>query len=1171
MKGIRFVELLANIKANLVAFFSISMFVCLGIGLFLGIHWGSVALRDAAQNAFDEGNVYDIEVQFPYGITTDDIAKLKEVEGVSNVETGYTAYVTMKDGSTNYTLKMETINKGIDVATSVQGNMPMEKDEVALLKTWAEKQGISVGDAIKLNHDFNAAASEKDDPDGMQYLNSDTFTVTALVDNPEYLNTMSASLGVSNIGSGVIDCVGFVLPDAFDASQYMGGYPNVYIRCDSLEGLSTFDAAYRDAVEPIADAITKLGGDLGTARYKKVHDDAQQKIDEAQQKITEAEEKLSEGERQLTEGEQQLAEGRQKLDEGQKTLVDEVSSAASQQSDAQKKLDDAYRTLSDGQAKYDAGLQSYNQASSLYNQARSEFDSVRDSYDRFIALYDTLQANQGSIEGTIDGFELAANEYANAGDDTLDSSRQVLEAAYNDLKSAYDEMSGSVNQMNSLANIVANALDMPLSLSDLGDLGGFDPNNAPNTAAIARDASNTLDQTLDRIANASLTVGDTTIYLTDIPGGLDAAYDKLAASKATLDSSKQQLDAGWDEYDKGKAEYDKKVAEGQEQLKSGEKQLEEGKQTLEDKSKELEEGKKTLEEKTQQLEEGKEKFADAKAEFDKLEEYEWVVMPRLDNGGVQSLTMISKMMDSVKWAMASLFIIVGLFVCYSAISRLVHEQVVQIGTKKALGFREGEIARGYLAFSGLGVLIGVALSVALAVFLVQAIMNPTAARQFAMPEYGPYVGLPDVLLVGSIELVLILAATWVAIHGMLKRQAVDLLRGESTANVKERFYERTRLWQKMSLYSQTIVNNCINDKRRVAGTLIGVVGCTALIVTAVTLQGNVSKSFTRHYQEVYSFDSIVYLDGEGDQKVDNVAMVLYDRGIASTPAFTRSLQVRKADGTRSLVRLVVPTNEESFKKFYDVVSTEGGDADVEGGGLWMSAAYGEHMGVKAGDEVTLTEYTGKTHDFKIAGFFDYYLIRQEFVLSQMEYREAFGVKPQANVLLVNTDGADLDHIRDALVDVEGYSSLADDKGSASYAFDEMERLLRTVVLIYLALSALMAVVVLLNLDVMFVDEKKRELIVLMINGFSVKDVKAYIYRDSIALTVIGVFLGVLLGAVMGAITVFALEPDTGYFIKGFNWIAAAVGVVGAGVFATAVLLYALRRIPRFKLTDVNRY
>ena len=488
-----------------------------------------------------------------------------------------------------------------------------------------------------------------------------------------------------------------------------------------------------------------------------------------------------------------------------------------------------------------------------------------------------------------------------------------------------------------------------------------------------------------------------------------------------------------------------------------------------------------------------------------------------------------------------------------------------------MGFRKTEIAVSYLEFSGLSVLLGIVASVFLGVFLVQGIMNPTVAKQYTMPGCPPYVELLGLLVMGGLELLLILASTWFAISGLVKQNAVDLLRGESTANVKTHFYERTKLWKRMSLYSQTIVNNCVNDKRRVAGTLVGVIGYTALIVTAVTLQNNVARSFERHYDKVYDFDSLVYLNKDVEDAEKNVAMALYDHGISSSPVFMQRLQVRQQDGTRAMTTLLVPTNESAFNKFYHIHPDEGGDASLPNDGVWISAAYGEHMGVHKGDKVTFTEFSGKTHEFTSLGSYDYYLIRHEFVMSKSAYEQAFGSVPVANALLVDSGEVDIANIQPELNKVDGYDSFVNDYDRSSYSFNEMAQLLNTVVMIYLGLSALMAVMVLLNLDVMFVDEKKRELIVLMICGFSVKDAKAYIYRDSIVLTIIGVLLGLVLGAIMGGITVAALEPSSGFFLKGFNEIAAMIGVVGAFTFAIAVLLYALRRIPRFDLTDINRF
>ena len=133
MKNIKLVELLSEIKANLVAFVSIAMFVCLGIGLFLGIQWGGEAISIAAEETFEEGQLHDIEAQFPYGFTKDDLAALADVEGVTDVEPGYASYGSMLDGSASYVIKVQSLTQRIDTPKLVAGELPRKANEVAML------------------------------------------------------------------------------------------------------------------------------------------------------------------------------------------------------------------------------------------------------------------------------------------------------------------------------------------------------------------------------------------------------------------------------------------------------------------------------------------------------------------------------------------------------------------------------------------------------------------------------------------------------------------------------------------------------------------------------------------------------------------------------------------------------------------------------------------------------------------------------------------------------------------------------------------------------------------------------------------------------------------------------------------------------------------------------
>ena len=175
-----------------------------------------------------------------------------------------------------------------------------------------------------------------------------------------------------------------------------------------------------------------------------------------------------------------------------------------------------------------------------------------------------------------------------------------------------------------------------------------------------------------------------------------------------------------------------------------------------------------------------------------------------------------------------------------------------------------------------------------------------------------------------------------------------------------------------------------------------------------------------------------------------------------------------------------------------------------------------------------------------------------------------------NVVLAQTGDVSVEDVSQAVASVESIDSVSDDATYQQGNFKTFSSVSGAVVAIYLALAALMAVVVLLNLNVMFIDEKKRELIVLMINGFSVKDAKHYISYDSIVLTVVGIVVGIILGCAMGSTTVATIEPSTAVFLKGVDPFAIAVGIVGSAILAIIMSKIALRRIPRFALTDINK-
>lgn len=543
----------------------------------------------------------------------------------------------------------------------------------------------------------------------------------------------------------------------------------------------------------------------------------------------------------------------------------------------------------------------------------------------------------------------------------------------------------------------------------------------------------------------------------------------------------------------------------------------------------------------------------------------WTVLTRSYNGALLLLEGFVGVTSNLRWSMASLFLVVGVLVCYSALSRLVHEQVTRIGTKKALGFRAREVNRLFFCYSGLCVALGLILGVILAVNLVEHLLIRTLGNRFIVPT-NLYVNVVDVGFMGILQVVLILGATWLAVRGVLRRHAVELLAGETPPTAKPRFYEHWGIWKRMGLLAQTTINNCINDKRRVVGTLIGVAGCTALVVCAIMLRENVMDSFSRQYETICHYDAVGTVSAKG---ADQGIKLLTDASMRATPVTMNSYVLERPDGGLDAANVVVPHDWESFSALY-VMHPVYSQGDVSKG-VWVSQAYHEHMGANVGDTLTITNGMGISYSLPIAGFFEWHLLSNQVVVSSDVYKDIFGSDALVNKLLIDTNGKGYEEAAVVLKGSDGFEGVSDDYTANKSGFNEFASIANIVVAVYLALAIAMAACVLLNLDVMFVNEKKRELIVLMICGYSLKDARGYIWHDSVALTALGILCGVLMGSVAGGATIRSIEWANASFLHGVSWMATACGVAGTTVLATLALLVALRHIRGFDLTDINRF
>ena len=1113
-------DLLTTIRATIVPFLSVLAFALLGVGMFLGVQWVSHSLTQMADQMMAEAQGHDVEITFPYGLTQDDLAQLAALEGVDDVEARYLGYRQISSEEGDLVLRVESLPRRIDRLVDVEGHLPRNEHEIALDRAWATSRGLSVGSTVTFDDaadgaqasDSKEASSSKDSSaskdaksasdsqalpsagDAAQQFLASSYTVSALVSSPSFICSDSYSYGSSPTASGAVDGLAWVTEDAFNQDAYYGARPYVVLRSQALEGLPSFDEAYRTRAAELKARVSELGDKLANQRFSQLYQEHADLVADAEKRLAEARKQLSEGQAQVEQGTRELEEGRSALEQ--------------QRAAAQRDLASARSQLDAGKRAYDAALAEHRQAQAQFDEAQQAVALVEQRVSEAQGLISSYGAELQRLQELWKSGAISFEQYR----DQIDSAGAAVTA----------ELAG-----------YGVTLPFPLNvdfaeqfLAQEGDI-------------------------LERVRKLEFSAYGYTLTLDSAPGVMSGVQAQLDAAAATLAQTKARLDQAEAELAEAQARYERESARAQELLDASERELAQSRE-------QLSAGEKEIQEKDAELAEGREAL-------DQLRTYRWVVLERSYNGGMLVLDSYVYIMRNVRWTMALPFLVVGLLVCYAAVGRMVHDHQELIGTKKAMGFTQAEVTSFYLAYSGLAVLLGVALAVPLALYVVQGVIASALGAYFVRP-FEPFLQPSDIAVLGLVQLGLIGLSTWVTTSHVVRRQAADLLSGETPSAAHGRFYERWKLWKRLGLLGQTIVSNCVNDVRRVVATVVGVAGCAALVVTAVTLYDNVYRSNQRMNEAVFHYDTIVCID-QTEQALKDTRAALEGAGMVATPVYSSLYTLEQPDGKLSTANVIVPADLDEFAGLY---STRIVGERTDEHGMIINMSYRDHLGAQLGDEVILTDAMGNSHTLPISGFFEYYYALCQIIMEPELFEQSFADLPVPNRLFVDSKGQGAARVSELLEGVEGYQATINNYENLQSNFNDFFTVARAVVGVYLALAAVMAFVVLLNLDVMMVNEKKRELVVLMVNGFSVRQAKAYIWHDAVLLTLLGILCGLVLGGVLGQWTVLSVESRDTLYMHDVSWLAMGLGALVSAVFSAMALLIALRRIPKLQLSDLNR-
>ena len=390
--------------------------------------------------------------------------------------------------------------------------------------------------------------------------------------------------------------------------------------------------------------------------------------------------------------------------------------------------------------------------------------------------------------------------------------------------------------------------------------------------------------------------------------------------------------------------------------------------------------------------------------------------------------------------------------------------------------------------------------------------------------------------------------------------------------------ERIRpLWSRMTFSWKVTARNLFRYKRRFFMAIIGIAGCTALLLTGLGLQNAINDIIDKQYGEVYSFNTIVRMDARRSRQEAKDAVsdaVGSDRQEFAWVSTENKIACAPDGGSEHRLELVCAQERSAAAAFRADARTRRRPAylTLDDGGAIISEKLASQLGVSVGDTLTLYDeddignLVGDGHAVTVAGIMENYVAQYAYVTADV-YEQAMG-KPAdfATVYADLGEGMDRTAFSDQLLSMDGVKTVTySDETIGSYR--TMLKTVDSVVVVLVVAAALLAFVVLYNLTNINITERAREIATLKVLGFTSREVDAYIFRETILLSVIGAAIGLVLGVFMEGFVITTAEVDQVMFGRDIHAASFAIAFALTMVFSGIVALAMRGKLRRIDMVE----
>ena len=820
----------------------------------------------------------------------------------------------------------------------------------------------------------------------------------------------------------------------------------------------------------------------------------------------------------------------------------------------------------------DARIQSYQseldekkqEATDKFKDAENQFNDAQNKIDSGLS---EIQSNELKLQNSKDQINQGWNEYY-ANLQLLDNIPTLQNAI-----AQIEESEKKLPELLSQKEQVENGLQQ---INAEGDL------NTKRT--LIQNAIDFIDIALKKLENYPNSSDAETIRIKlnekkELLQGQLSLIDQAIAKKAELEAILPQIQSGIEQIQAGVA----KKAELQSQLNqllnaknelnnayvsliNGQAQYEDGVSKIEDAKNELN---KSIEQLTLskaefniQKHDALRELSDAQLEIDKMEG-KWIVLDRNSHYSYRDYGACADRMDGIAKVFPVFFFLVAALVCMTTMTRMVDEQRNEMGTLKALGYSKLQIASKYIIYALIASILGSILGCSLGMYLFPTVIFNAWNTLYNIDQIK-FLFQPGLILLASGSVTgITLLATLYSIYSELIEMPSQLMRPKAAKAGKKILLERISfIWKRLSFLQKVTARNIFRYKKRFFMTIIGIAGCSALLVAGFGINDSISDIVNQQYNVIYHYDATV------SAKTSEITSQIKSlKGVKDVYEEDHLAVTTKIENKDISTTVHIISNDKKFKYFCTLFNGNK-EFDLDDSSVLISQKMATKLNKKTGDTIKIKDANNKVIKAKIKGVFTNY-VGHHIYASESLYKSWNTNAKTTHIYLIKSKKTTKKFERNLgnkIMNIDGVQSVTF-YSSLQKNFKDMIKSISYIVVVLVISAACLAFVVLYNLSNVNISERKREIATIKVLGFTRKEVDAYINRETILLTILGSLIGLGIGIGLHHLIMNLAEMDDIMFGRTINSISYVISFVMTIGFSAIINLFMHKKLNNIQMVE----